>query len=109
MASVWAVVGCWAFEVGCWMFPKFIERAVVWDKRHARQRKCGWSRFAQGSEALELDPVGVGAAPEPGGGRGEHTDGLGMAVGEVDLVGVAVAGGGEVPDAVGRAHINHEE
>src|ERR1017187_385310 len=109
MASVWAVVGCWAFDVGCWMFPRFIGRAVVWDKRRARQRECGWSRFAQGSEALELDPVGVGGAPEPGGRRGLHADGLGVAIGEVELVGGAVAAGRQVPDAVVRAHIDHEE
>jgi len=26
MAARWAVIGCWAFDVGCWMFPGFRER-----------------------------------------------------------------------------------
>ena len=25
-ARRWAVIGCWAFDVGCWMFPGFIGR-----------------------------------------------------------------------------------
>src|ERR1039458_653683 len=27
--GLWAIIGCWVFDVGCWMFPGFMGRATV--------------------------------------------------------------------------------